>query len=85
MACEEAFRRYCSSSLVQEYDQMSPVIQQRLLDALISSQRDDLMQHHFHGGKILHMVPKLQCPLVRAILKLGVHPEEVVDEEFLIQ
>jgi tetratricopeptide (TPR) repeat protein len=82
MSAEAALRRYCAKSVVDDYDRLSAEAKKRMLDAMITCQRDELLQMSSvpdksgnHFKKQTKKSNEKACPLVRAFLEIGVHAQ----------
>lgn len=84
MSAEAALRQYCSSSLVANYDRLNDEAKRRLLDAMISFQKDiflnDSLERKFQKDKKLNRTSLKKCPLVKALLENGVQASVINDE-----
>jgi hypothetical protein len=83
-APEEALRRYCSPSLVREYDKLGDLEKKALREAMTSCQIDNLLQFSMADGGVptpsRKRVKSGACPLVRAFVGIGVH-ESILSED----
>ena len=71
---EQVLRRYCSPYVVQEYESLGSSEKGALLTALLTAQRDNLIQLHQqqYNEQTKAITNSKDCPLVRAFLEMGV-------------
>ena len=87
-ADEESLRKYCSPSLVQEYESMGNKHKETLLEALVTGSRSHLLQLVMYDERDPKSKRRQRasqsCPLVRALGELGCNYNSMLEEHIQV-